>query len=76
MNQLISIEEYIKRLSEDQFDEKTLIQDGVIRRLEIIGEAVKHIPKRIRDQYPVIPWRRITGMRDRGIDKNMNNLIF
>jgi len=35
-----------------------------LRRLEIIGEAVKHISKDIRDKYPGIPWKKIAGMRD------------
>ena len=36
-----------------------------VRSLEIIGEAVKNIPDSIRQQYPVIAWRRIAGMRDK-----------
>jgi len=43
------------------------IQDAVMRRIEIIGEAVKNIPKEIKeikDKYPDIPWRQIAGMRD------------
>ncbi len=40
------IEEYTKGVSEDSFYENSQVQDAVLRRLEIIGEAVKHIPKR------------------------------
>ena len=40
------------------------IQDAVMRRIEIMGEAVKNIPKETKDKYPDIPWRQITGMRD------------
>jgi uncharacterized protein with HEPN domain len=32
--------------------------------LEIIGEAVKHLPEEIRKKHPVVPWRQIAGMRD------------
>ncbi|MBI2428925.1 MAG: DUF86 domain-containing protein [Ignavibacteriales bacterium] len=39
-------------------------QDAIIRRLEIIGEAVKKIPTDVRQQYPTIPWKEISGMRD------------
>lgn len=44
-------------------DEKTIL--AVIRALEIIGEATKRIPGSIRDTYPEIPWRSMSGMRDK-----------
>ncbi len=44
-------------------DDKTT--SAVIRKFEIIGEAIKHIPNDIREQYPEIPWKDIVGMRDR-----------
>jgi len=44
-------------------DDKTL--SAVIRKFEIIGEAVKNIPDWMREKYPNIPWKRMAGMRDR-----------
>ena len=38
---------------------------ALVRALEVIGEAAKHIPDEIRKKYPHIPWREISGMRDR-----------
>ena len=43
-------------------DKKTLY--AVIRCLEILGEAVKKIPKNVKERYPNIPWRDMAGMRD------------
>jgi len=51
-------------LTFDEFMEDELIQDGVVRNLEIIGEAVKHIPEDVKKNYPDIEWRKIAGLRD------------
>jgi uncharacterized protein with HEPN domain len=60
-------ENFIKNMSYDEFvqDEKT--HYAVIRCIEIIGEATKHIPNSIRNKYPEIPWKDIAGMRDKVI---------
>jgi uncharacterized protein with HEPN domain len=59
------IEEYLKNIDEETFFKKHLIQDGVIRQIEIIGEAVKRLPSDFRNKYPHIPWQDIAGMRDK-----------
>lgn len=41
-----------------------MIQDAVIYKLAVIGEAVKRLPVSFRDRHPDIPWKRIAGMRD------------
>ncbi|MGC9081530.1 HepT-like ribonuclease domain-containing protein [Sulfurihydrogenibium sp.] len=59
------IENYTSEISFEEFikDEKT--KDAVVRNIEIIGEAVKHIPEEIKEKYNEIPWKKITGMRNR-----------
>jgi len=41
-----------------------MIQDGVIRNLEVIGEAVKNLPPHLKRRHPKIPWRSITALRN------------
>jgi uncharacterized protein with HEPN domain len=38
---------------------------AVVRALEIIGEAARHIPKAWRDKYPRVRWKQVVGMRDK-----------
>ena len=58
------VEEYTDGVGEEDFYKNTQMQDAVIRRLEIVGEAVKNIPVDFREKYPNIPWKKIAGMRD------------
>ena len=59
------IEEYVAKLTKEKFMENTLVQDGVIRQIEIIGEASKLISNETKKKSPATTWKDITGMRDK-----------
>lgn len=59
------IEAYTINCSETDFMNNFMIQDAVMRNLEIIGEASKKISGEIKNSTPEIPWRQIAGMRDK-----------
>jgi uncharacterized protein with HEPN domain len=58
-------EEYTRSISKDEFMKSMQVQDAVIRRLEIIGEAAKSIPNDFRRKHPDVPWSEIARMRDK-----------
>jgi uncharacterized protein with HEPN domain len=51
-----TIQEYLQGVNEEQFKTTRLLQDGAIRQIEIIGEAIRHMSKDIRRTYSEIPW--------------------
>jgi len=58
-----NIEAYTMGGREEFFATK-MIQDAVIRNLEIIGEAVKNLGAVFRGEHPDVPWKQIAGLRD------------
>ena len=67
---LESIRDCLERIAdyttggEQEFLSSRLIQDGVVRNLEVIGEATKNLSTELREANPATPWRQIAGMRD------------
>ena len=67
---LESIRDCLERIAdyttggEQEFLASRLIQDGMVRNLEVIGEATKNLSTELREANPATPWRQIAGMRD------------
>lgn len=55
---------YLEGVGLESFTADTRLQDAVIRRIEIIGEAARRVPEETRAAYPSIPWRLMIGMRN------------
>jgi len=72
-----AIEKYVKKMNKKDFIIKPLVQDAVIRRLIVIGEAAKNVPSDYKRQNPHIRWRDVGDMRNKiiheyfGIDLNL-----
>ena len=59
------IDEFTNKISEDDFMKSVQIQDAVMRRLEIIGEATKNLSNHFREKHRDIPWNQMARMRDK-----------
>jgi uncharacterized protein with HEPN domain len=59
------IAQFVKSTTFEEFSADRKTQFAVIRGREIIGEAIRNISPSLRQKYSKIPWREITGMRDR-----------
>jgi len=58
------IERYVCDLPFEEFTQDEMRIDAVVRNLEVIGEAAKHVPEWFRRKYPSVEWRKISGLRD------------
>jgi len=61
------VESYVGKVTREMFFQDTQLQDSVIRRIEIIGEAARRVSPVMREKYPQIPWTEMVGMRNRMI---------
>lgn len=55
---------YTAGMTLDEFRTNTLIYDAVMRNLEIIGEAAKHLPDKVKAMMPDVEWTKAAAFRD------------
>jgi uncharacterized protein with HEPN domain len=60
-----SIEVFVAGMDLETFQSDDKTSSAVIRKFEIIGEAVRHVPEDIRIAYSEVAWKEMAGMRDR-----------
>jgi len=58
------IADYLKGVSKEAFLNDRLRQDAVIRRIQIIGEAVRHLSRELLVRMPDFPAKQARGMRN------------
>jgi uncharacterized protein with HEPN domain len=65
INCIKKIRKFVKGIDKKEFAKNELIQDAIIRNFEVIGEASKKISPDFKKVYNNIPWKEISGMRDK-----------
>ena len=58
------VQTYTQEIAKEDFLSSQQVQDAVIRRIEVIGEATKNLPAEFKENWRDVPWRRMAGMRD------------
>ncbi len=64
LESISDIEKSLKNISKENFSKNKDVQDAIIRRIEIIGEAIKNISEKTKKKYPETEWKKIAGTRD------------
>ena len=65
------IKEFSSGLTFNEFKTNELVQDAIIRNIEIIGEASKKVSSNTKQTWYKIPWKEVSGMRDKLIHDYM-----
>ena|SRR3989344_4513486 len=65
LDAISTIDQFTKNIEFEGFVENKLLQDGVVRELEIIGEASKKLSSDFKDSHSELPWQDIARMRDK-----------
>ena len=77
LDSINAIEVFSEKLTKKELSANRLKQSAIVREIEIIGEAVKNISETLKKNHKEIPWREITGTRDKmihhyfGVDLNI-----
>ena len=65
LDAIAKAQSYLLDIDEASFFTASLIQDGVIQQIEVIGEAAKQLSGELCSRYAHVPWDDIAGMRDK-----------
>lgn len=64
LESLQRIQDYVEGVTKDEFFEDFKLQDAVMRRLEVIGEAARQLSADLKGRHRNIPWAQVIGMRN------------
>jgi len=62
LDSILRIDEYIE--SKELFYDSHLVQDAVVRNLQVMAESSQRLPEKVKNKYPEIPWNDISGFRN------------
>jgi len=64
LNSCESIERFIRNKTNNDFYNDEMMQEAVIRKIEIIGEASNRISEDLKNRFPDLPWKKMKAMRN------------
>lgn len=66
------IDRYTRGMSESEFFSRTMVQDAVLRQIQVIGEAASCISVEFQGEHPKLQMSNIIGVCKRIIPENLS----
>lgn len=64
INSATLVATYLDGKTQSDFNRDRMLQDAIVRRIEIVGEAATRVSPAARDEIEAVPWTQIIGMRN------------
>ncbi|NTV15359.1 MAG: DUF86 domain-containing protein [Desulfobulbaceae bacterium] len=58
------IESYTKGIEFERFSKSPMVQDAVLRNLQILAESTQRLSEDFKKSHPAVDWRKISGLRN------------
>jgi uncharacterized protein with HEPN domain len=65
------INRYTRGMSESEFSSRSMVQDAVLRQIQVIGEAASCISVEFQEEHPKLGWSKMIGICNRIIPGNI-----
>jgi len=66
------VERYTRGMSESEFLSRSMVQDAVVRQIEVIGEAATSLSVEFQGEHPKVPWSKMISIRKKIIPEDFN----
>jgi len=57
--------QFVEERTRENLESDLMFAFALVRAIEIVGEAASRVSKEEQEKYPQIPWKNITGMRNK-----------
>lgn len=57
-NAITQIEQYTRGMSESEFQSRPMVQDAVVRQIQVVDDATRNISPEFQGLHPKLPWAK------------------
>jgi uncharacterized protein with HEPN domain len=70
LNAIEQLERYTRGMSESEFTSRPMVQDAVVRQIDVVSKAAKCVSAEFQSLHPKLPWVKTMGIHDKIVDED------